>query len=197
MTQNSTVVRGTGLHSGLPSTLRILRREGIGKPRFFWLHRSDSLTSSDLAGLSRSALRSTILESGELKIRTAEHLLAAALFFSNCPLDIHCDANEPPGLDGSAIPFFHAFAELFPEKSEDPSWREYPSNLRFEHEGPEGFLRTEPADFFSVEYDLDRPPLRQNFHLENPRIAVSEILPARTFIFSNEWDGARKQGLLK
>jgi len=190
-------LQGSGLHSGRKSSVRLLRREGIGSPRFFWLNRSESFSFSDLAGFSRSALRSTILQADDLEIRTVEHLLSASLFFADCPVDIHCDAHEPPGLDGSALPFFQAFAELFPEKSEAPSWREYPSNLRFEHEGPEGSLRVEPSDFFSVEYELDRPPLRQKFHLESPRHAVSEILPARTFIFSHEWDEAKKQGLLK
>lgn len=190
-------LQGAGLHSGLPSSIHIVQREGTGGPRFFWLNRSEPLFPGSLADFSRSALRSTILQAGNLEIRTAEHLLAASIFFHDCPLDIHCDSQEPPGLDGSSLPFFQAFAELFPEKSDVPQWREYSSNLRFEHEGSEGLLRTEPAPFFSVEYELDRPPLRQNFHLDSPRIAVNEILPARTFIFSHEWDEAKKQGLLK
>jgi UDP-3-O-acyl-N-acetylglucosamine deacetylase len=67
----------------------------------------------------------------------------------------------------------------------------------FKHEGAEGLLHAEPSESFSVEYELDRPPLRQQFRLDHPAIAINEILPARTFIFTHEWDQAKARGLLQ
>ncbi len=186
-------VRGRGIHTGSSSVLRVHRREEDGAGlRFYWPGSPSPLLPEDMGALSRRVSRSTRLDSGNISIRTPEHLLAAALLFADAPLDVHCDAEEPPGLDGSAIPFFEAMARAVPEAAERPAWREYSSRLVWRHAGPEGVLSAEPAPSFSVEYELDRPPLRQRFVLSDPAAAVPEILPARTFIFLREWEAAQR-----
>jgi UDP-3-O-acyl-N-acetylglucosamine deacetylase len=92
--------------------VRVARRtdvagDGIGL-RFIFPGFNEPLTARDFATLTRRAHRATILThpvSGAV-IRTPEHLLAAALFFADEPLNIICDADEIPGLDGSAKPWF-------------------------------------------------------------------------------------------
>jgi UDP-3-O-acyl-N-acetylglucosamine deacetylase len=190
-------LRGAGLHTGLPGILWLEPRESGAGMRFFWPG-SGPLKASDLGALPRLASRCTLLRAGDADIRMPEHLLAAALFFADCPVDVRCEAAEPPGLDGSALPFRRAFSELFPGAADRPSWTEYPSRLRFDYEGPEGRLQAEPAPAFSVDYELDRGPLSQRFLLADAETAMRDILPARTFIFLREWEAASRQpGLLR
>jgi UDP-3-O-acyl-N-acetylglucosamine deacetylase len=116
-------------------------------------------------------------------LRTPEHMLAAALFFADAPLDVRCDAAEPPGLDGSALPFY-AFLAAEAAPARVP---EYDSNLEWVHEGPEGFLRARPHSRFSVEYFWDAGDVHQRCELASAADAPAEILPARTFITWRDW----------
>lgn len=179
---------GPALHTGVASTVRLSLRpdDGLGI-RFLFPSFARPLDARALAKLRRGARRATVLadpESGAV-IRTPEHLLAAALFFAGAPLDVSCDAEEIPGLDGSARPWFTALAAAVPaEYAAAP--REYAARA-FRHDGPEGVLVAEPADRFSVEYVVEREGFRQAFRLEAAGEAPAEVLPARTFIFWKEW----------
>jgi UDP-3-O-[3-hydroxymyristoyl] N-acetylglucosamine deacetylase len=185
------------LHTGSTSRLHIHPRDPDGQGlRFFWP--AGPLTPEALSGWTRRAKRSTYLQAGNESIRTPEHLLAAALFFAGSPLDVCCDAEEPPGMDGSALPFFQLFSQADPEAVSAPGWRTFASQLHWNHAGPEGTLQAEPAADFSVEYELDRMSLRQHYTLRDPAAALREILPARTFIFYRDWRAASQTlGLLQ
>ena len=122
--------------------------------------------------------------------------MASLLFFSGLPLDIRSDTAEIPGLDGSALPYRDALSRLAPERAVRPAWREYPSDLSWEYSWNYGWMRVRPAARFRVRFELDRPPLRQTFVLEDAATAWSQILPARTFAFHREWLQASSQGLM-
>jgi UDP-3-O-acyl-N-acetylglucosamine deacetylase len=180
-------VTGLALHSGAPSAVSVARRAEDGEGlRFGWPGFDGPLTARDLPGLRRSARRATELENrAGGTIRTPEHLLAAALFFSDAPLDILCDTAEPPGLDGSALPFFRLFADA---SSASPRAREYDSDVDWEYSGPEGFLRARPDTHFSVQYVWEDGEVREEFMLESAGDAVEAVLPARTFIAWRDWE---------
>jgi UDP-3-O-[3-hydroxymyristoyl] N-acetylglucosamine deacetylase/3-hydroxyacyl-[acyl-carrier-protein] dehydratase len=183
---------GPALHSGVLSTVHIALRpdDGLGI-RFLFPGFSRPLDARTLASLKRAARRATILEDTETgaTIRTPEHPLAAALFFARAPLDVTCDAPEPPGLDGSARPWFTAFAAAAPaEYAAAPREYDVPRDAAaWRHDGPEGSMRAEPADQFSVEYLVERGDFRQTFRLADAGAAAAEAFPARTFIFWKEW----------
>lgn len=186
------VLRGKGVHTGLSSEIRIQKRiqerGDSGSLRFFWPGWDGPLLPEDLSALQRRAKRATLLEGEEGQIfRTPEHLLAAALFFTDAPLDVHCDAGEPPGLDGSAQPFYKALIQIAPEFASPPHWKEYGSELQWEYDGLEGQIKASPAAAFSVDYVWDKPPLNQRFRVSDAVAAAHEILPARTFILYGEW----------
>ncbi len=155
----------------------------------------------DLGKLSRRANRATVLYKDAIhpefecpSISTSEHLLAALLFFADQPLDIHCDVSELPGLDGSALGFRDALSQLTPQRAVEPSWREYPCPLHWEHHWSYGYVRVQPATNFRIRYILDRAPLHQNFLLDDPQVAWNEVLPARSFAFHREWEQALTVG---
>ncbi len=189
ITDPAATISGRALHSGVPSTVRFLPRpdDDLGV-RFLFPGFARPLDARALALLRRSSRRATVLEDPETgaTIRTPEHMLAAALFFARAPLDVECGAEEPPGLDGSARPWFTAFASAAPaEYAAAPREYEAPG---WSHEGPEGFLAAEPADRFSVEYVVERGEFRQSFRLDPAAAVPAEVFPARTFMFWKDWN---------
>jgi UDP-3-O-acyl-N-acetylglucosamine deacetylase len=183
---------GRALHGGGASTVTCTLRpgpdDGLGL-RFFFPGFAAPLDFAALGRLRRSARRATIL-SGDAgsAILTPEHLLAAALFFADAPLDVRCDAAEPPGLDGSARPWFELFRQTA-GSGFAPGARERDRAITWAHEGPEGRLTAEPAPRFSVEYVLERGDFYSAYALHALEDAPREVLPARTFIFHRDWKG--------
>lgn len=197
MRSDRIVLEGPGLHGGLTSRLEfILRKEAMPSGARLRFGDGRFLSAGDLAGKTRRARRSTVLGDPGSEILTPEHLLAALLFFPDLPLDVVCDQAEPPNLDGSALPFREALSRLAPERAAFPAWREYPSDLAWEHHWEYGHMRVRPAARFRVRYELDRPSLRQTFALEDAESAWTGILPARTFAFHREWSEATALGLM-
>jgi UDP-3-O-acyl-N-acetylglucosamine deacetylase len=204
----SVSLAGLGVHTGSPSLLRISRsdRPAAAGPSFRLPGRSRPLSPEELGDLPRTALRSTVLgrlpAEGESPgaeaplLRTPEHLLAALLFFSDLPLDIACDGPEPPGLDGSALPYRDALASLAPDRESAPAWREYECDLAWEYHWSYGSMRVRPSERFRVRFELDRGPLRQTVILADAREAWDGILPARTFAFHREWKEASAAGMM-
>src|SRR5690606_16651958 len=120
---------------------------------------------------------------------------AALLFFADLPLDVECDAGEPPILDGSALPFREALSLLAPSHALRPAWKEYPCGLVWEHEWDRGHIRVRPSAHFRVRFEWDAAPFQQVFILEDAATAWREILPARTFALHREWRAAIGRGL--
>jgi UDP-3-O-[3-hydroxymyristoyl] N-acetylglucosamine deacetylase len=199
---------GPGLHDGIPARLGLSLRSGSGPDSGsrlpgpggsrFLLPGENALSLEDLGGLAREAHRSTVLKrpGHPAILKTPEHLLASLLFFPGLTLDIRCDGAEIPGLDGSALPFREALSRLAPERAVRPAWSVYPSDLDWEYHWSYGWMRVRPAARFRVRFELDRPPLRQVFVLEDAATAWKQVLPARTFAFHREWLQASSQGLM-
>jgi UDP-3-O-[3-hydroxymyristoyl] N-acetylglucosamine deacetylase/3-hydroxyacyl-[acyl-carrier-protein] dehydratase len=191
----SEILEGVGVHTGAPCRLELRRRDGDGGGiRFFAPGSSEALSPLDIAAAGRRAAYSTVLEGGTWIIRTPEHLLAALLFFSGCPLDVQWDGPELPIFDGSALVFRGALSRLFPDRAGAPAWIERESDLRWEDEWDGGHLRVRPAERFSAVCILERGPLREKAVLASPGQAWNEVLPARTFLFHGEWERLRGPG---
>ena len=200
------ILEGVGVHTGEPSRIELIRRtDSSSGPlpgiRFYLPGQSAPMGMDSLSTLPRHANRATLLgshgDAGGILLHTPEHLFAALLLFAECPLDIRFGAAELPILDGSARPFRDALARLFPERSPAPAWREQPSQLAWEHAWPGGHIKVKPAARFSVTCILSRPSLEETYRLASADQAWREILPARTFIFHQEWLQARAAGMLK
>ena len=204
-------LEGSGIHTGAPGWVEFSRRSpeavfpeagssGSG-PRGvrFIIGDGDGdrvLAPAGLAGLPRAARRATVIGEGDRTLHAPEHLLAALLFFADLDLDVRIGGPEVPNLDGSALPFRDALAELFPERAAAPVWREALCDLAWEHAWPGGHIRIEPAERFSLAYEVERPGLSQRVVVSAPSEAWREILPARTWILRAEWEAGLAAGLL-
>jgi UDP-3-O-[3-hydroxymyristoyl] N-acetylglucosamine deacetylase/3-hydroxyacyl-[acyl-carrier-protein] dehydratase len=182
------VLEGMGVHTGSPCRLEFRRRAGTqGGIRFLIPGTDRPLEPDDLGRFPCRAAYSTVVDGGTWRIRTPEHLLAALLFFSHCPLDVQWDGPELPIFDGSALAFRDALARLFPEAAVAPAWAEYPADLHWEEVWGDGYLRVRPSERFRAACYLERGPLCQGAILESPAQAWKDVLPARTFLFHSDW----------
>lgn len=102
---------GIGLHSGRDVTIT-LNPAGANTGIIF--ARTDLPGAPQVAAIAgnvTNAMRATTLESGQAKVFTVEHLLAAfyALGIDNCLVEIN--SVEPPVADGSSLPFVRLIEE--------------------------------------------------------------------------------------
>lgn len=131
------------------------------------------------------------------ELALTEHLMAAWLYFPRLPVAIHCPQGAIPLLDGSAQPFAEALAQLAQVSGRGPEAPgEYDSFLRLNWEWEGGFLRAEPSSAFRATYEVSRGEYRACYSMGAASDAYREVLPARTFIFSEDYFALRSQGRL-
>ena len=193
-------LEGVGLHTGNPSKLGFRPAPANAGIRFF---------RTDLPGVPMiparlafvvATVRGTNIGLGEAKVHTVEHVLSAltGLGVDNC--DILVGANEPPAMDGSALPFFKALL-----KAGIKRYPEHPKRyllipqeeLVYEDRGSS--YRAVPADHFEIKATLIHDhPLVPELSLAlrvDPESYISELASARTFCFEHEVAYLKSQGL--
>lgn len=192
---------GFGVHSGKPVRLRVLPAPVGQGVRF---RRVDLPGCPEVAALlanvaGEDLLRRTTLAAGDARVCTVEHLLAAMHALGVFDATVELDAEEPPFLDGSALPFFdnlqHAVVEA--EQAREPLVVTTPTGFAC---GDAEFAAV-PSEvlrltfFFSSENSLAG---NQAVTFEiTPETFGREIAPARTFCFFHEIEELRRRGLIK
>ena len=189
---------GVGLHSGARCRVRLSpsNREGywVG-----WL----AAPSEGLQRLSPAQVVDTrlctALRLGQRPLATVEHLLAALAGTGISHAELWVDGEEIPLLDGSALPWVEAIAEVGLEPLG-------PRQLR----PLAGVLSRQQGESFAIALPADQPRLaaavaypqaaigRQFFTLElTPEAFVAELAPARTFGFLEQVEQLRALGLIQ
>jgi UDP-3-O-acyl N-acetylglucosamine deacetylase len=147
--------------------------------------------------------RRTVLRSGKVSVEMVEHVLAAlfGLQVDNC--DIHVDAAEMPGCDGSSLAFVEAItAAGIVEQDEPRRTLVVRETTRLGTRDSWVESRPSPANVLSVKFHLDYGPGnavgKQSLTLP---ITVDsfrrELAPSRTFLLKTEADWLLSQGLGK
>ena len=190
--------RGVGLHSGEEAAVRLTPSERPG----FHLRFEDDLEPIQLSpNQVRDSPLCTTLDFGHRRVATVEHLLAALAGCGLSHVEIVVDGQEVPLLDGSALGWVEAIAEV----GFEPATSERPAAPQLEqpvvrYRGNSVITAT-PADRFSLVGIIDFPQAaigRQQLTLElTPQRFVEEIAPARTFGFREQVDQLRAAGLIK
>lgn len=146
--------------------------------------------------------RGTTLQKDDVQIHTVEHVLAALVGLEIDNVIIELNANEPPIVDGSSMPFVNKLLEVGIEEQEaDKEYLviEEPVNYKNERRGVE-FVALPTEDYrITLMIDYKNPALGSQhtglFSLEEE--FITEFAPARTFCFLNEIEALADQGLIK
>jgi UDP-3-O-[3-hydroxymyristoyl] N-acetylglucosamine deacetylase len=199
---------GVGLHSGSVTNVRVLPA-GAGEGRYFV--RVD-LPEVPIIPAQVEAVHETTLStelrtptatpmSGDARVRTVEHLLAALAGSGVDDARIEIDGSEVPLLDGSARNWVEAILEVgvvcstpsdaSPFLLQEPVWV---------HQG-DAFVAALPAPTtrFTYGIDFDLPAIGKQWHSWAPgeESFAEAIAPARTFGLAHQIEQLRQAGLIK
>jgi UDP-3-O-[3-hydroxymyristoyl] N-acetylglucosamine deacetylase/3-hydroxyacyl-[acyl-carrier-protein] dehydratase len=203
--QTTAEVRGTGLHTGAATTLRVgpapadsgvvfVRTDLPGKPR---------IPASVDRVVDRG--RRTALAEGAAEVHTIEHLLSACHGMQVDDLVVEIDGVEVPGMDGSALPFAEMLKRAVPVEQKDAPRRELAVR------GPEGIVEagTEATltalpwerglqVSYTLDYGSGAPFAPQHVSVNlTPEAYLRDVAPARTFVLEAEAKKLQEMGLGK
>ena len=194
-------ISGTGLHTGINVDMTL-------KPAYpgfgFQFQRVDlpgmPIIKAD-CDLVTDTSRGTTLESGNAKISTVEHILAAlvGLGVDNCLIEVN--GPEIPIIDGSSEPFVKMIEPMgILEQDAAKAWYSIDENITYYDEKN----RVEITALPSVEYklttliDFNSPVLgTQHATLKSMKDFKLEIAPCRTFCFLHELEALLENNLIK
>ena len=198
---HETSLEGTGLHTGETTRVRFAPAPAGHGVRF---RRIDVDGATEIAASLDnvvSADRGTSLGSGELRVHTVEHLLAAVNVLDLDNLSITLDGSEIPVADGSFHPFYALLARAGAEEQSEPA-REIVVAEALSAAGPAGASYVAlPADRYRVSatIEFDHPLVRRQYASFDVTAGEfeREIAPARTFGFLKEAEALRARGLAR
>ena len=141
----------------------------------------------------------TVLAQGQASVAVTEHLQAALWAAGVDSAEIHVSGPEIPNHDGGAATLYNIIAGVPREPLEQPRPLFRLSAVLEVRDGPNSYIRLSPADNLHIDYSFGHPELGEQRYLADVdrASAVSEILPARTFITEQEAQQAREAGFLK
>jgi UDP-3-O-[3-hydroxymyristoyl] N-acetylglucosamine deacetylase len=192
---------GIGLHSGVPTNVRILPAPA-GTGRCF---RRVDLPNAPIVPAQIEAINSTTLSTelkvGDASVRTVEHLLAslAALGINDACIEI--DGAEVPLLDGSAQQWVEAILAAGWVGLEVGIVPGRPvTEALWLHQGDQ-FVAALPSPELRFTYgiDFDLKPIGNQWYSWQPaqESFASVIAPARTFGLAHQIEQLRQAGLIK
>src|SRR5215468_5177254 len=190
-------VEGIGLHSGEPVKLTL--SPAAADTGILFRAADGTLIPADIEHVVDGRAATTLGAFG-VRIRTIEHLMAAAaaLGIDNFVADV--SAEEVPALDGSAKPFvdllYSAGAVTLPVPRRPLAVRE---PLRVGDDNR--WLEITPSNTFRITYTLDNPHPVVGFQIASLDVSettfVEELAPARTYGFLKDVAVMRKNGLAR
>jgi UDP-3-O-[3-hydroxymyristoyl] N-acetylglucosamine deacetylase len=191
---------GVGLHSGLAVRVRVLPAPaGVGR----YFVRTDlpgtPQIPAQIEQVSQTTL-STELATAAASIRTVEHLLAALVGMGVDNARIELDGSEVPLLDGSALNWVTAIAQVGLVAQSVPRAIPILTEPIWVQQG-DAFVAALPAPELRFTYgiDFELPAIGNQWHSWSPHQESFEeaIAPARTFGLAHQIEHLRQNGLIK
>lgn len=187
---------GVGLHTGLPTRVRLLPQP-VGAGLRFRL--PGGVTFPAHAEYVVETRRATVLGFGGATVSTVEHLLSAILGMGIDNLLIDVEGTEIPVLDGSSKVFADSIASAGSLAQAVPRIS-FPVDVPHFWADGESLLIVLPAPEFRVRVAVDyAPPIGAQYFagaIESERYR-REVAPARTFGFLHEVEALIASGLAR
>jgi len=193
-------IDGVGLHTGQKVKVKFkpadentgvefIRVDLAGKPR----------VKAHMSNLIERPRRTSIgIENVE--IHTIEHVMAALVGLGIDNITVELDAEELPGLDGSALPFLEILKKAGAKEQNAIRIYFQPKEPLFMEEGDSSVMIL-PASDFRVSYTMSYPhPMLKSQYASfefDAQIFEKELAPSRTFCLQQEADELTRQGLGK
>ena len=190
-------VEGIGLHSGDPVKLTL--SPAAADTGILFRAADGTLVPADIDHVVDGRGATTLGAFG-VRVRTIEHLMAAAAALGIDNLVADLSAEEVPALDGSSKPFvdllYSAGAVTLPVPRRPLAVRE---PLRVGDDNR--WLEITPSNTFRITYTLDNPHPVVGFQIASLEVSettfVEELAPARTYGFLKDVAVMRKNGLAR
>ncbi len=195
-------ISGVGLHTGNTSTLTFLPAPENYGIRF---KRTDIPDCPEILADIEHVVdisRGTTIGQNCTVIHTVEHVLAAIAGLEIDNILVELTNNEPPVIDGSALPFVEILLQAGFETQNSP--KDYiiiENTIAYHNEERKVDIIVVPSDQFRITFmvDYQNPALGTQYtslySLEEE--FVKEFAPARTFCFLHEVEMLKEQGLIK
>ncbi|MGQ1946328.1 bifunctional UDP-3-O-[3-hydroxymyristoyl] N-acetylglucosamine deacetylase/3-hydroxyacyl-ACP dehydratase [Geofilum sp. OHC36d9] len=195
-------LQGPGLHTGVNVTMTLQPAE---ENHGFKFRRTDLEGQPIIKALADNVVftqRGTVLQEGDAKISTVEHLLAAlsGMGIDNCLVDV--DGPEAPILDGSAAPYIEAINKAgIVEQKAEREYFEIREKMMVEDPETGSYIIALPDNSFSaqimISFDRSLQLANQFATIESLDSFAKEIAPCRTFVFLHELEPLLKNNLIK
>ncbi|HXW75941.1 MAG TPA: UDP-3-O-acyl-N-acetylglucosamine deacetylase [Candidatus Eremiobacteraceae bacterium] len=186
---------GVGLHTGCSANLTISPAPANAG---FSFALADGSRIPARHTCVRSTVRCTTLASSTAEVNTVEHVLAALLGMDVDNAVISIDAEEIPIMDGSALPFAQAIADVGLVEQRAPR-RVLELHAPYWVRDGDKLLVVVPAPHFKINFFVAFPEPVGNQFFETPPMTpdffLREIAPNRTFGFRAEVEALYSQGL--
>ncbi|MDE6809431.1 MAG: UDP-3-O-acyl-N-acetylglucosamine deacetylase, partial [Muribaculaceae bacterium] len=192
---------GKGLHTGMDITATFLPApDNHG----YKIQRMDVEGHPVIDALAENVIettRGTVIGSGDVKVSTIEHAMAAlyAAGIDNCLIQV--DGPEMPILDGSSLPYVKEISKVgIVEQKADREYYVVKQRIEVRDDTTGASILLLPDNELSVDamVAFDSPVLGNQFatleHLEN---FAEEIAPSRTFVFVREVEPLLQHNLIK
>ena len=195
---------GRGLVTGVRTRLRLLPAEPHTGLRFTRVDQAHGTTLPARVEYVTNTKRRTTLGPAESGVTLVEHLLAAlkGLRVDNCWIQI--DGMEPPGVDGSALPFADLIknAGIVTQSARHVIWAVDSPVIARDHSAtitlhpPEANRPLEFRLTYILDYGQNAPIARQAFTtVLTPETFHRDIAGCRTFVLEQEAHQLRLQGI--
>ena len=197
--KDEVALEGVGLHTGNKCRITFRPAPANTGIRFFRADLPGIPMIPARLGFVVTTVRGTNLGLGDAKVHTVEHVLSACTGLGIDNLDILTTANEPPIMDGSALPFVEALLRAGLVALDAPKrWLQLPHEVTYSAKDGARY-RAIPSDKFEIAATLihDHPMMpKMTLTMSVDRESyLAEVARARTFCFEHEVAYLKSQGL--
>ncbi len=214
---------GVGLHTGNFTTVKVMpaQKSSFAESGRYFVRvdlPGKPAIATHVDAVHQTTL-STELASGEARVRTVEHLLAALAAMGVSHARIEIDGPEVPLLDGSALPWAQEIRRVGLVPARECKTPQDPTNFQAHQpkklnapvwvRQDDAFVVALPSPElrFSYAIEFDLPAIGRQWYSWSPDRArgqegfsesfMTEIAPARTFGLAHQIDQLRAAGLIK